>query len=179
MAESRASAQNAAEQLTKFGIKTAVRTVTFTQVDPDVDKGAFSLAIRGWGTSENPHPHFAYDSTIIRYTVRSANAGGKGTAFSLKQTTEAVGEVDFQQLTTDSAKGLDVENQKAQVTKIVRAFNELLPMVPLYERFGNNPILENVRVKGWPQQGDALLENSAYADSYVIMAMLEGKLQPV
>ena len=177
-ADNAASAQDAAEQLTKFGIKTAIRTVTFTQMDPDVDKGDFQIAFRSWGTADHPFPQFAYQNTIIRYTVTSANAGGKGMAFPLKQKTDSVGEVDFQQLTTEMGQGLDVEKQKESVTKMVKAFNELLPIVPLYERFGNNPILEGVRVVGWPKDDDVLFQNSAYADSYVIISMLEGKLQP-
>jgi peptide/nickel transport system substrate-binding protein len=177
-ADSSASAQNAAEQLTKFGIKTALRTITFTAVDPTIDKGDFQIAIRGWGTSNDPFPQFAYDSTIIRYTVRSANGGGKGMAFPLKQTTDSVGDVDFQQLTLDVGAGTDVAKQKDATTKMVKAFNELLPIMPLYERFGNNPILENVRVTNWPKDDDPIFANSAYADSYVIMKMLEGVLQP-
>ncbi len=177
-ADASASAQNAAEQLTKFGFKTALRTVTFTQVDTDVDKGNFQIVIRGWGTANDPFPQFAFDSNLIRYTIRSANAGGKGMAFPLKQKTESVGDVDFEQLTTEMGQGLDVAKQKVVVTKAIRAFNELLPVLPLYERFGNNPILEGVRVVGWPKDDDVLFQNAAYADSYVIISMLEGRLQP-
>ena len=177
-ADASASAQNAAEQLTKFGFKTALRTVTFTQVDTDVDKGNFQIVIRGWGTANDPFPQFAFDSNLIRYTIRSANAGGKGMAFPLKQKTESVGDVDFEQLTTEMGQGLDVAKQKVVVTKAIRAFNELLPVLPLYERFGNNPILEGARVVGWPKDDDVLFQNAAYADSYVIISMLEGRLQP-
>jgi peptide/nickel transport system substrate-binding protein len=176
-ADASASAQNAAEQLTKFGFKIALRTVTFTQVDTDVDKGNFQIVIRGWGTAEHPFPQFAFDANLIRYTIRSANAGGKGMAFPLKQKTESVGDVDFEQLTTEMGQGLDVAKQKVVVTKAIRAFNELLPVLPLYERFGNNPILEGTRVVGWPKDDDVLFQNAAYADSYVIISMLEGRLQ--
>ena len=72
--------------------------------------------------------------------------------------------------------GLDVAKQKEATTKAVKAFNELLPVIPLYERFGNNPILEGVRVVGWPADNDPLFSNAAYADSYVIISMLEGRL---
>ena len=178
-ADASASAQNIAEQLTKFGIKTAIRTVNFTQVPIDIDKGNFQLCSLQWGTSADPFPQFAFDSNLIRFTVRSANQGGKGIAFPLKQQTDSVGEVDFQQLTVEMGQGLDVEKQKEAVTKAVKAFNELLPMIPTYERFGNNPILEGVRVTGWPKDDDVLFQNAAYADSYVIISMLEGRLQPV
>jgi peptide/nickel transport system substrate-binding protein len=176
-ADASASAQNAAEQLTKFGIKTTLRTVTFTQVPVDIDKGNFQLCSLQWGTANDPFPQFAFDSNLIRFTVRSANAGGKGIAFPLKQTTESVGDVDFEQLVVENGQGHDVAKQKAATTKAVRAFNELLPMIPLYERYGNNPILEGVRVVGWPKDDDVLFQNAAYADSYVIISMLEGRLQ--
>jgi peptide/nickel transport system substrate-binding protein len=171
-----ASAQNAAEQLTKFGIKTALRTVTFTQMPVDIDKGNFQLCSLQWGTADHPAPQFAFDANLIRFTVRSANQGGKGIAFNLKQKTDSVGDVDFEQLTNQMGEGLDVAKQKEAVTKGVKAFNELLPMIPLYERFGNNPILEGVRAVGWPKDDDPIFKNAAYADSYVIMSMLEGKL---
>jgi len=176
-ADTSASAQNVAEQLTKFGFKTSLRTITFTQVPVDTDKGNFQMIMGGWGTSNDPFPQFAFDSNLIRYNIRSANAGGKGMAFPLKQETESVGPVDFEQLVTEMGAGLDVTKQKTVVTKAVRAFNELLPVFPLYERFGNNPILEGVRVVGWPKDDDVLFKNAAYADSYVIISMLEGKLQ--
>lgn len=178
-ADHSASAQNAAEQLTKFGIKTTLRTVTFTQVDPDVWKGNFQMAIRTWGNASHPHPQFSYDNAFFQWNTRAANQGGKGMAFDLKQQTESVGEVDLQKLTIDSAQGLDETKQKANVTKIARAYNELLPVIPLYERFGNNPVLENVRVTGWPKDDDPLLKNSAYADNFAVISLLEAKLRPV
>jgi peptide/nickel transport system substrate-binding protein len=80
----------------------------------------------------------------------AVNQGGRGMGFELVQETDAFGQVDFEQLVVDSALGLDEEAQKQQVTQIAIAFNELLPMIPLYERYGNNPVLEGVRVQPWP-----------------------------
>jgi len=177
-----AAAQDVADQLTKFGIKTAVRTVTFAQVDTDVWKGNFQFAIRGWGSSTQPHPQFAYDQAFLYYNAgRAANQGGKGMNFPLKQTTDSAGEVDLEQLTVASGQGVDAAAQKAAVTKIALAFNELLPMFPLYERFGNNPVLDSgakLRVTGWPKDDDVILKNSAYADSFVTMSILAGTLKP-
>lgn len=174
-----ASAQNLAEQLTKFGIKTTVRAVTFTQQPIDVDKGNFQLAIQAWGNSTNPHPQFSYDTDLLLHNTRAANQGGKGMAFDLKQQTDSVGAVDLNQLVIDAGLGLDVAQQKANVTKIALAFNELLPIVPLFERYGNNAVLEKVRVAGWPADSDPIVANSLYADNFVVMMILEGKLGPV
>jgi peptide/nickel transport system substrate-binding protein len=174
-----ASAQNAAEQLTKFGIKVTTRAITYTQQPIEVDKGNFQLAIQSWGSGSNPHPEFAFDTDLFAHNTRAANNGGKGIAFDLKQTTDSVGAVDMQQLVLDSGSGLDVNAQKAAITKLALAFNELLPIIPLLERYGNNAVLENVRVKGWPPDSDPIVQNSLYADNFVVMMILTGQLQPV
>lgn len=177
-----ASAENLAEQLTKFGIKTTVRAVTFTQQPTEVNQGRFQLAIRNWGPGANPHPHFAYVEGLLRFNGGAPGAGespGPGMKFPLIQNTDVVGEFDFEQATVAAGQGLDIEQQKQTVTNLALAFNEVLPIIPLYERFGNNPTLDGVRVTGWPPDGDPIYLNSPYGDSFVIELMLEGTLMPV
>ena len=62
--------------------------------------------------------------------------------FPLKQTTSA-GPIDLQAVVDKSAQGLNVDEQKKNVTAAAMAFNELLPIMPLWERYGNNPALED------------------------------------
>ena len=93
------------------------------------------------------------ESQQRRQAVRN---GGKGMGFPLKQTTDALGEVDLEKLVIDSALGLDEEAQKANLGQIAIAFNELLPIIPMYERFGNNAAIEGVRVKAWPADDDPI-----------------------
>ena len=62
------------------------------------------------------------------------------------QESERVGPIDLEQAVVASAEGLDEEAHKALVTRIALAYNELLPNVPLWERYGNNPALDGVRV---------------------------------
>jgi len=174
-----AAGQNVAEQLTAFGIKITPRAVTFTQHPIDVNQGKFQLAIRAWGSSNNPHPHFSYWQDLFFHNTLARNDGGEGMAFPLTQQTDVLGEVDLQKLVIDSADGLDEEAQKANIGQIAKAFNELLPIVPLFERYGNNAALEGVRVQSWPADDDPLLQNSPYADGIVTITMLTGRLQPV
>ena len=75
--------------------------------------------------------------------------------------------------------GLDEEAQKANIGKIARAFNELLPAIPMYERYGANPAVEGVRVKAWPAEDDPILINSPYGDGIPTMLLYTGKLEPV
>ncbi|MGH3490861.1 MAG: ABC transporter substrate-binding protein, partial [Actinopolymorphaceae bacterium] len=108
----------------------------------------------------------------------AANQGGRGMGFELEQTTKALGEVDLERLVVEAGEGLDEAAQKKSVTSVAMAFNELLPMIPLFERYGNNPCLEGERAGKWPPDSDPILQNSPYADNFTIMLMYAGRLTP-
>jgi peptide/nickel transport system substrate-binding protein len=153
--------------------------VTFTQHPIDVDKGRFEFAVQGWGASTDPHPHFAFVNALFTHNIPiAANQGGKGIAFDLTQDTEAFGTVDLEQVVKEAGAGLDQEKQKRNVTIAARAFNELLPIIPLNERYGNNPVLEGVRVSPWPGDDDPILLNAPYADNFTIILLYNGDLRP-
>lgn len=170
-------AQNLAEQLTKFGLKTVVRGVEHTQAYQAVQKGNFNLAIQGWGAG-SPYPQFAYQADILAY-IPPQDPLGPGTSFNLVQDTKVAGKVNFQTLVTQSGEGLDVAQQKKAVTTMALAFNEVLPIIPIWEKLGNNPVIPGLRVQGWPPDSDPIYQNDYYADSFVIMMMYTGVLQPV
>lgn len=168
-----------AEQLGDFGITIEPRGITYTQQPIDVDKGNFDLAIRGWGNSSNPHPHFSYTQSLFTHNTLAKNSGGVGMDFPLEQETEVLGTVDLNELTINSALGMDEDLQKENISQIAQVFNEILPVVPMWERFGNNAALEGVRVKAWPAEDDPLLKNSFYADGIPTMLFYTGKMEPV
>jgi peptide/nickel transport system substrate-binding protein len=173
------AATNAADQLNKFGFNITKRGITFTQLNPDVLAGKFDVAIQGWGASSHPHPYFAFVQDLYTFNyVIAANSGGKGMNFPLKQTLDS-GPVDLQAVVEKSAQGLNLDEQKKNVTAAALAYNELLPEVPLFERYGNNPALEGVRVAKFPADDDKILLNAPYADNFVIMYMYLGKVAPV
>jgi peptide/nickel transport system substrate-binding protein len=174
------SGDNLARQLTDFGITVKGRGVSATQQPIDVDKGAFELAIQAWGSGSHPHPHFSFATDLFTHNIPvAANQGGKGMAFELVQQTEAFGKVDLEKVVNAAGEGLDEQEQKKNVATAAIAFNELLPMIPLFERYGNNPALEGVRVRSWPADGDPILSNAPYADNFTTLLMLTGKLEPV
>ncbi len=174
-----AAASAATDQLVTFGFEIELRAITYTQQPIDVDKGNFELAVRGWGSSSNPHPHFSYTQALFVHNTLAVNNGGKGMDFPLVQQTDALGEVDLEELVIQSAAGLDEAAQKDAIADIAMAFNELLPMVPLFERYGNNAALEGVRIKAWPADDDPLLKNSFYADGIPTILIYTGKLEAV
>jgi len=171
-----AAAENAAEQLTKFGIKTTVRGITYSQHPTEVWQGRFQMAIAGWGAA-HPHAHFSYYADLVTYNYPGGM--GPGMNFPLTQTTKSVGKVDLDKLVTQSAEGYDIRAQRQIVEKLALAFNELLPIVPLWERYGNNPAVDGVRVTGWPKEGDPIYKQAPYADNFIAILILNGTLKPV
>jgi peptide/nickel transport system substrate-binding protein len=172
-----AGAQNLAEQLSSFGLKTVVQGVVSTQANQQMLKGDFVLAIQGWGAG-SPFPQFDYQSDILA-NVPPQDVLGPGISFNLQQTTKSAGAVNFKDLVVAAGEGLDVAPQKVAVTKMAQAFNEILPIIPIWEKYGNNPVLQNVRVTGWPPDSDPLYKNDYYTDSFVSMWMYQGVLKPV
>jgi peptide/nickel transport system substrate-binding protein len=170
-----AAAKNLGDQLTKFGIKTTVRTVTFTQWEPRMADGDFEMGIQAWGQGQ-PHPVYSFEHPLMTYNVA---ASGGGMSYDMTQDTESYGKVDLEKLVVQCASGLDEEEQKATVTKLATIFNELLPVIPLWERYGNNPALDGERVTGWLPDSNPIYQNSPYEDSFTIMMIMDGTLKPL
>jgi len=177
-----AAAENAAEQLTKFGIKTVMRGVTYTQIPTEVDEGNFQLAIQGWG-SANPHPYFSLQVAFRDHNLAALQTGGDetlpGISYPLQRTLADGSQVDIEQMIIDCPKGLDMDEQKGRVYELAKIFNDELPKVPLWERYGNNPIQDGLHTTGWPPDDDPLFKNSPYADSFVVIWILDGTLKPI
>ncbi len=172
-----AAAENLAQQLTDFGIETTFRGVTFSEHPALVRQGNFELAIRDWGAG-NPHPHFAYDVDFNTYNYSGGDVdvtdAGPGMNFPLEQDGMDIGEMII-----DSGQGSDREAQAALINELALLYNEQLPQIPLWERYGNNPAVEGLRVTGWPADGDDVYLNGTYADPFSIVLMLRGELAPV
>jgi len=169
-----AAAENLANQLTDFGIKTTFRGVQFQQQLQDVQQGNFTIAIRAWGAG-NPHPFFSYESDLLVFNA--PRSPGPGMSFPFKQQVDGK-EIDLNDLLNKTAEGADEAAQKAPVTDMAMAFNQLLPIVPLWERYGNNASLEGVRVDKFPADDDPIWKNPVYADNPVVVLLLQGKLKP-
>jgi peptide/nickel transport system substrate-binding protein len=97
--------------------------------------------------------------------------------FPLTQTTSQ-GELDLGALTDQAGLGNDEEGQREIVNQLALAYNELLPQIPLWERYGNNPVPE-IRVTGWPADDDPVYLNGPGADPFTIVLLLNGTLTPV
>ena len=169
-----ATGQSLAEQASAFGIKITPIGVDSSQQEVDVQGGNFQLAIQAWGAS-NPFPTDSYNATLINFNYPMLGEG-KGTGFGLQVETDVLGPMNLEQEVRDSAFGTP-EEQVAKTTRLAQAFNELLPVLPLVERFGNNPVVTN-KVAGFPEKSDYYM-NSFYSDNFVPVFFYEGMLSPV
>jgi peptide/nickel transport system substrate-binding protein len=133
------------------------------------------MGIEAWGQGK-PHPVYSFEYPLLTNNV---DASGGGMSYDLTQETKSFGKVDLEKLIIQTASGLNVEEQKATVTKLATIFNELLPVIPLWERYGNNPALDGERVTGWLPDSNPIYQNSPYEDSFTIMMIMDGTLKPV
>lgn len=173
------AAKNACEQLTAFGIKCTGRSITYTQFDTEVNDGKFQLASLNFG-SNNPHPQFSYDQDFRNRNSAKAGTGDvtkPGMAFDLIQTTDVLGEVDINALIDAAGAGNDMDAQKEAISQLALIYNELLPGVPLWERYGNNPVPSRFAA-GWLPDDDPIYKNNPYGDSFVVIQILDGTLHP-
>ena len=163
------AANHAADSLNKFGIKITLRgAISSTQL-ADVNAGKFQIAIRGWGAA-NPHPQGSFVQDL--QTHNTIPAGG-GMAYPLTQ-----GSTDFSALINAMGDGFDTDKQKPSVTAAALAYNDLLPNIPLWERYGNNPVNEKKRVAPWPADSDSVFKNGG-GDSFTSILIYNGTLHSI
>ncbi len=172
-----AAAKNLAGQLGDFGINIILKGEQAVQQEVDVQQSKYQLAIQGWGSSGNPYPADSFRSALFVFNTPQLGPTQKGMDFPMTQTTDVVGKVDLQKVVVDAGIGIDDAALKKNTTTAALAFNELLPIIPLWERFGNNPALISA-VTGYPADGDPIYGNSPYADNFTTILMLQGKLKP-
>jgi peptide/nickel transport system substrate-binding protein len=163
------AANHAGDALNKFGIKITLRGAIRSTQLADVNGGKFQIALMGWGVG-NPHPQASFIQDLQTFNTLQA-AGGM--QYPLKQ-----GDVDFSALINAIGDGFDTEKQKDPVTKAAMAFNDLLPIVPLWERYGNNPVNEKKRVAKWPADSDPVYKNGG-GDSFVSIMIYNGTLKAI
>ena len=160
------AANHAGDALNKFGIKITLRGAIRSTQLADVNGGKFQIAMMGWGIG-NPHPQGSYVQDLQTFNTLQA-AGGM--SYPLTQ-----GGTDFAALIAAMGDGFDTEKQKAPVTQCALAFNDLLPIVPLWERYGNNPVNEKKRVAPWPPDSDPIFKNGG-GDSFTSILLMNGAL---
>lgn len=173
-ADSVGAAENLTKQLTDAGFKVTLRSVPVQQHNQDVRQGKFQLAVRTWGAGD-PHPFFAWELGLL--AQNPPVTAGPGMSLPFKQQIDGK-EVDLGALINATLVGSDEASQKPAVTKMAQIYNQLLPVIPLWERYGNNAAVEGVRVASFPPDSDPIWKNDAYGDNPIVIMLMDGRLQP-
>jgi peptide/nickel transport system substrate-binding protein len=139
----------------------------------------FQLAIRNWGAS-SPFPGQSYLEPYDRYNGQGELAGeGVGGGMRFNPMVEYSGGTieDVRQLALDSGQGMDVEAQRPLVEALALSFNETLPAIPLWERYGNNPM--NREFVDVPPSDDPIYRNpSSGVDAFIAYLIITGGAGP-
>lgn len=168
-------AQEIAAELSAFGIKTVAEGVSSTDLLKATSAGRFDLTLWTWGVIGNPFPY-----TIYRNQFYSLNAPGlnnqPGIDFPLEQTVN--GEtVDIAALITSMDSDIGIPAQGAVVMKLSQTYNDLLPILPIAERYTNSPLLTS-KLTGVPNSDNSIFLNAYSADNYVILWLMLGVIGP-
>jgi peptide/nickel transport system substrate-binding protein len=172
-----AAAENATTQLNDFGFDITARGVNFQQQEQDVYDSNFQLAIRNFGIGD-PIPALHYLQPYNRYDGQGQLAGetGGGMQFDLNVTYSG-GDVNLLDLANASGQGTDHDAQAAIVTQLAVSYNELLPALPLWERYTNNALNQNYL--SVPALDDPIYSNfGGGTDAWMVYFILKGMVAP-
>ena len=162
------AATHMSDALNKFGIKITPRGAPRSQQLADTNDGKFQIAINAWGIG-NPHPQQSLVRPIREFNVTPAGGGMKY---------PVTNGIDWEAKLNAAVEGFDTAKQKPIVTELTLAFNDLLPCVPLWERFNNNPMNDKKRVAGWPALTDKIFQNGS-GDNFTIVMLMDGTLHKI
>jgi len=162
------AATHATDALNKFGIKITPRGAPRSQQLPDLNDGKFQIAVNAWGIG-NPHPQQSLVRPIREFNTTPAGGGMKY---------PVTNGIDWEAKLNAAVEGFDTAKQKPIVTELTLAFNDLLPCVPLWERFNNNPVNDKKRVAGWPALTDKIFQNGS-GDNFTIVMIMDGTLRKI
>jgi len=166
------AATEMASQLTAFGIKTTFDGIDSTLRQSNIEEGNFEMAMSFFGTGQ-PHPMFAYETPLLVSNLRAS----RGLNFPMTQETERFGTVNLEEEITASTAGWDMDAQREAIERIAGTVNETLPYLPIYTKYSNFISSRGMRTI-WGAD-ESIYMNSAGDDSFVVIQILNGDLQPI
>ena len=173
-----AAAENATAQLNEFGFDISARGVQFQQHPQDIYASNFEMAIRNWGLGD-PIPGRHYLQAYNRYNGQGALAGeGAGSGMNFDNNVDySGGMVNVFDLSNQSSQGVDKATQAELVTQLAMSYNEVLPAIPLWERYTNNAL--NRSFISVPDVSDPIFANfGGGADNWMTYLILNGITAP-
>lgn len=177
-----AAGQEVAQELTSFGIKTTVRGIAAADRPSTIKQADYQMLIdfNQISTPSHPAASMKYYMTegFFGSNASDAPAGQpKGYDWPLTQMAPDGSTASIRDLLAQSEAGLDIEAQKVPIQVLSQIFNDQLPIVPLYERYTNEPINVVDRADGWLDFSDPVYRNNQGSDNYVAQQLVGGILR--
>ncbi len=172
-----AAAEEAARQLSDFGIKASVKTYPVADHAAIQKEGKYQILVDLSLYFNPPHPQssFSYYLSAPRNKPGSPD-GLVGMSFPITQTMD--GKVYLlPDLLAAAGAGVDMAAQKSAVETLARIVNEQLPVLGLFERLTTDPLNTSARVTGWLPADDPLYLNGQASDNYIAIQFLNGTLK--
>ncbi len=172
-----AAAENAASQLNAFGFDIQLRGVQFQQHPKDIYEGNFQLAVRNWGLGD-PIPARSFLQAYNRYNGQGELAGEQGGGMGFKMNvTYSGGQLNVFDASNASAEGVNRQAQAKLVAQLALSYNELLPAIPLWERYTNNAL--NRKFLQVPSEDNPIYANfGGGTDNWMSYLILTGGVAP-
>jgi peptide/nickel transport system substrate-binding protein len=170
------SAENAAQQLSAFGIDATVRGYPSSERATAQKEGKYQILVDLSIYYNPPHPWSAYNYYLNPpRNAPEATDNLYGMAFPWNQTVEGE-EVNIPALITEAFAGFDFEAQKSPIQKLALMVNEELPVLAMFERIATDVVNNDTRITGWRDFSDPIYTNNQ-ADLYIAIQLLEGELK--
>ena len=136
------------------------------------------MAIRNWGLGD-PIPARSYLQAYNRYNGQgelAGETGGGGMRFDVNVSYSG-GDINVFDLSHASSQGVDRSAQAELVSQLAVSYNELLPAIPLWERYTNNAL--NRSFISVPDASDPIFANfGGGADNWMTYLILTGVTAP-
>jgi len=173
-----ATAENAAQQLSLFGIDATVRGYPSSERGATQSEGNYDILIDISMYYNPPHPQtsFNYYLNVPRNDPENEE-GMHGMNWDWNQTTPDGQEVYIPDLLDAAVAGLDIAAHRPYVQQLALLLNEELPVLAMFERHSTDPINIEARVAGWLPADDPIYGNSQGADNYAAIQFLDGTLK--
>lgn len=179
-----ASARDVSEQLNEFGFNTTVRGIPAASRPEIIPQADYTVMLDFSLISTPNHPHSSLNWNLGfgfwgNNNPEAEEGASKGMNYPWTQLTSDGQEVYIPDLLEASIAGMDKEAQREPVRILAEIFNRDLPVVPLYERYTNDPAAHGPRVEGWLPPDHGVYANNQGSDNYASIQFLEGTLQPM
>lgn len=171
-----AAAENAADQLSAFGINATVRGYQSSERPTIQSEGDYQILVDLAIYYSPPHPQTSFNY-YLNTPRNNPNDAGEPAGFNWSWTQTLDGEeVNVIELIDAAGAGMDPEAQKPAIAKLALLVNEELPVLAFFERFTNDP-LNTTTVEGFKPLEDKIYNNNQGGDNYVAIQILDGSMK--